>query len=256
MMKSVIARRVLLILGGLGVATIAVVLSPPAHAQMGLEEVILAAITQVQDVMDSVTAPALQVSATISQQEQAYQQNVLYPSSSITNALGQSSNMMSSLGTTSSQFASPVNSATLPQSRALESQIDGGNTSAVGQIGGSYSSVYGPLPAASSMTPHSRMALDMSDAQAQAAMKKAVALDAIANQEQQLSQQLMKGLTSASPGSASLIAAQAAAWNLQAQAYTQGGFAQLLRLESADIAYSGQQVKKTVASQQGQSGAE
>jgi hypothetical protein len=89
----------------------------------------------------------------------------------------------------------------------------------------------------------------MSDAQAQAALKKAIALDAIANSEGQLAQQLMQGLTTSSPGSASLIAAQAAAWNLQAEAYTQGGFAQLLRLESADTAYTGQQTKKAIASQ-------
>jgi hypothetical protein len=94
------------------------------------------------------------------------------------------------------------------------------------------------------------MVVDMSDAQAQAAMKKAVQLDGIANQEEQVSQQLMLQLATAAPGTASLISAQAAAWNLQAQGYTQGGFAQLLRLDSAGTAYSGYEMKHMSASHQ------
>jgi hypothetical protein len=201
-------------------------------------------------------APALTAAAASSQAQQVYQQTVVYPPSSIVQALTQATKMVSEIGNITSLVNSPVNSATLPQSMALESQILGGNTSSMGSISSNYGKVYGALPASSSMTTHTRMAVDMTDAQAQASLKKAVALDAIANQELLLSKQLMQGLTTASPGSASLIAAQAAAWNLQAEAYTQGGYAQLLRLESANTAYDGQQTKKIVAMQMNQLGAQ
>ena len=66
-MKSAIAKRVLLILSGIGVAVVAVSLSPAAHAQIGLEAAILAAIAQVQEVMSTITTPALQATAASSQ---------------------------------------------------------------------------------------------------------------------------------------------------------------------------------------------
>jgi hypothetical protein len=194
-------------------------------------------------------ATALTAAATSSTASQVQQQTVVYPPSGIVQALTQATRMVSTISRIQSLASQPFNSATLPQSIALESQILGGHTASVSSVSSSYSNLYGPLPASTSMTPHHRMALDMSDAQAQAALKKAIALDATANSEGQLAQQLMQGLTTASPGSAALIAAQAAAWNLQAEAYTQGGFAQLLRLESADTAYTGQVAKKAIASQ-------
>jgi hypothetical protein len=94
------------------------------------------------------------------------------------------------------------------------------------------------------------MAVDMNDAQAQASFKKAIQLDALASREEQLSQQMMQQLSSTSPGSASMVAAQAAAWNLQAHAYSQEGLAQLLRVSSAETAYSGYQVKHASATHQ------
>jgi len=139
---------------------------------------------------------------------------------------------------------------TLPQTIALEQQLLSANSGNVGSIQSNYTSVYGALPASTAIPADSRIAMDMTDAQAQAAMKKAIALDAIANREEQLSQQMMQQLSSSAPGSGSLISAQAAAWNLQANAYSQGAIAQLLRLESASTAYSGYQMKHMSASHQ------
>jgi hypothetical protein len=157
---------------------------------------------------------------------------------------------MSVMTTAQNLFRTPVNSATLPQTIALEQQLLSANSGSVGSIQSNYTTVYGTLPASTAMPADSRIAMDMSDAQAQAAMKKAIALDAIANREEQLSQQMMQQLSSSAPGSGSLISAQAAAWNLQANAYSQGAIAQLLRLESASTAYSGYEMKHMSASHQ------
>ena len=250
-MKATVNRRSVWALAGAAIVGAGILLVLPAHGQtdMGELAIILQTLAQMNSIMSQSEAPALTIAATSSQQQQLYQQQVVYPPSSIVNALAQATGMVSEIGSIQSVIGTPVNSATLPQSMTLENQLRGGNTGSMGSISGSYGAVYGALPASTSMTPHSRMAVDMSDAQAQASLKKAIELDAIANQEQLLAKQLMQGLTTSSPGSASLIAAQAAAWNLQATAYTQGGFAQLLRLDSANTAYDGQQTKKLIASQ-------
>jgi hypothetical protein len=75
----------------------------------------------------------------------------------------------------------------------------------------------------------------MGDAVAMASMKKAIALDALADSEMTVSQQLMNELQTTAPGNVPMISAQAEAWILQAHAYTQSGTAQLLRAQSAEL---------------------
>jgi hypothetical protein len=180
----------------------------------------------------------------------AFQQQTMYPTPAIQQALSFAKSLASVMTAAQNLFRTPVNSATLPQTIALEQQLLSANSGNVGSIQSNYTSVYGALPASTAIPADSRIAMDMTDAQAQAAMKKAIALDAIANREEQLSQQMMQQLSSSAPGSGSLISAQAAAWNLQANAYSQGAIAQLLRLESASTAYSGYQMKHMSASHQ------
>jgi hypothetical protein len=180
----------------------------------------------------------------------AFQQQTMYPTPAIQQALSFAKSLTSVMTAAQNLFRTPVNSATLPQTIALEQQLLSANSGNVGSIQSNYTSVYGALPASTAIPADSRIAMDMTDSQAQAAMKKAIALDAIANREEQLSQQMMQQLSSSAPGSGSLISAQAAAWNLQANAYSQGAIAQLLRLESASTAYSGYQMKHMSASHQ------
>ena len=59
--------------------------------------------------------------------------------------------------------------------------------------------------------------------------------------------QYMQQLSTAAPGTAQLITAQAAACNLQASAYTQEGMAQLLRAESAETSFKNFEVKNSVS---------
>jgi len=172
-------------------------------------------------------------------------------SGSLPNPLTFATQLLSQMMSLQTLFQHPMNSATLPQTRNLEQVLLSGSTTNIGSVQSNYGKVYGTLPASTAIQSDSRLAMDMSDAQAQAALKKAIALDAIAKSEEQISQQMMK-LVSTPPGatSAVMISAQAAAWNLQAQGYTQGALAQLLRLESAPTAYSGYEMKHISASHQ------
>jgi hypothetical protein len=218
----------------------------PAKSQFGVDlALILTTLQQLNSTMQTAVGIPMQATATYSNQLNQFQQQVMYPQQQINQYRGLAQQSLPTMTSVQNMFRSPINSATLPTTRSFEQQLLGGNTASIGSISSTYTKVYGAVPPSTQMTANARNALDMNDAQAQAGMKKAVELDAIATKEFQLSQQLMQQLTTASPGAASMISAQAAAWNLQANAYSQSGMAQLLRVESADQALSGSRVKQT-----------
>jgi hypothetical protein len=69
-------------------------------------------------------------------------------------------------------------------------------------------------------------------------MKRAIAIDAIADQELQAAEQMLRELQLAAPGTAPMIGAQGAAWLVRAHAYTQAALADSMRLRSIDLANS------------------
>ena len=60
--------------------------------------------------------------------------------------------------------------------------------------------------------------------------------------------QINQQIQSAAPGSAPILEAQAAAWNVRANAYTQSAMAELMRVRSMDLANSSAHVKLSAAS--------
>jgi hypothetical protein len=85
--------------------------------------------------------------------------------------------------------------------------------------------------------------VDMTDAAAQAAMKRAVEIDALADLELQAAEQINKELQNAAPGSAPILEAQTSAWLVRANAYTQSAMAELIRVRSIELANQGAQLK-------------
>jgi len=85
--------------------------------------------------------------------------------------------------------------------------------------------------------------VDMTDAAAQAAMKRAIEIDALADLEIQAANQLNQSIQNAAPGSAPIIEAQADAWLIRAHAYTQSATADLMRLRSIDLANASADIK-------------
>ena len=79
--------------------------------------------------------------------------------------------------------------------------------------------------------------------QAQAAMKKSVEIDALADLELQAAEQINQQLQTAAPGSAAILEAQTSAWLVRANAYTQSAMAELVRVRSIELANQGAQLK-------------
>jgi hypothetical protein len=65
----------------------------------------------------------------------------------------------------------------------------------------------------------------------------------LADLELQAAQQINQQLQTAPPGSAAILEAQASAWLVRANAYTQSAMAELVRVRSIDLANRGAQMK-------------
>jgi hypothetical protein len=137
----------------------------------------------------------------------------------------------------------PVASATLPNPKQLERTLLSADSAEVPHVGANYAAVYLTAPAPADATPQVRNLIDMTDAVAQAAMKRAIEIDAIADLEIQASDQILQQVQSAAPGSAPILEAGAAAWLVRANAYTQSAMTELMRLRAIDLANAGAEMK-------------
>src|SRR5437764_15424355 len=140
-------------------------------------------------------------------------------------------------------FQIPFSSATLTTSQQLEQSLLSRNPAAVQQITSNYATLYGTVMPPADAPPGLRDIVDMTDAEAQAAMKKAVEIDALADMELQAAEQINQQLQNAAPGTAAILDAQASAWLVRANAYTQSAMAELVRVRSIELANPGAQVK-------------
>ena len=91
--------------------------------------------------------------------------------------------------------------------------------------------------------PPVRDLIDMTDATAQAAFKKAIAIDAAADQLMDASDQLLAELAVTATGTAPMIEAQSAAMLVKAHALTQSATAELFRIRAIDMANTGASLK-------------
>ena len=136
-----------------------------------------------------------------------------------------------------------VASATLPNPQQLEQTLLSGNVSHVNFVDSQYAAVYSAVPQPNAASPAIRDLIDMTDATAQAAMKRAIAIDAIADLEMQAADRIIQEIQTAAPGSAPILEAGAAAWLVRANAYTQAALAELMRLRTIDLAAAGAEMK-------------
>jgi hypothetical protein len=172
-----------------------------------------------------------------------FEQTVVWPLAQITQA-------QALVGRTQGTFLAiqnitrmPVNSATLPAPQQLERNLLSADSNQIGLTGASYSTVYGPVPDVTAASQDVRNRVDMADAAAQAAMKRAIAIDNLADLEIQAANQINQTLQAAAPGSAPIIEAQADAWLVRANAYTQAAIADLMRVRAIDLADAGADIK-------------
>jgi uncharacterized membrane protein len=208
-----------------------------AHGQFGIDvAAILAALQKMQSLMTTYIAGPLK---TVNQYEQTtakYEQEVMYPLAAINQAKSSVMQFENQFSQVSNLFHVNVASATLPQSGNLETLLLSRNATNVGSVSGQYQSVYGVVMAQNTASPAVRTVTDMTDAQAQDAMKRAIQIDALADAELKEADQMGQQISAAAPGSAPILEAEADVWVVRANAYTQAALAELMRTRGIDLA--------------------
>jgi hypothetical protein len=230
----------------------ALVLVPTgANGQFGLDPccaIISAGLQSISGLLKSVVAKPLSQIQQIEQQGVNFEQQVVYPASAISNARGLASQLQGQFRQMNSIYRLPTGSATLPTPQQLEQALLSHSQQAIGQVSAKYTAVYGGVMSDQDAPQSVRDMVDATDAEAQAALKKAIEIDALADVELAAADQINQQIQGAAPGSASILEAQAAAWNVRANAYTQSAMAELMRVRSIDLANSSANLKLSAAS--------
>lgn len=233
-LKDLFPRKIALT--ATGALLIAVVAVTPAYSQFGLDTAaILAGLKEINSTLTSAVAGPLKIINQVEQEEQQYMQDVVYPMSSINSAKQLATSFTNSFSTFRQLGSLNISSATLPNPQQLEQQMLSGDPNNITSIAGSYQNVFAPLPAQAAIPQNIEYQIDMGDAQAQDALKKAIELDALAEREMEVAQKLNTQIAASAPGTASILDAEASAWVVQANAYSQMGMAELLRLNSSSL---------------------
>ena len=155
------------------VALLVCMVPRPASAQFGIDiAAILAGLQAISQVLGQIQG--------VESQWTQFQQNTVYPQSLI----NQSKTAVLGWINSASQMNAVMNvgysSAQLPSPQSLETALMSANANQIGNVSGLYQNVYGTVPPATNAPPYVRNAIDISDAEAQDAMKKAIQLDALA----------------------------------------------------------------------------
>lgn len=219
------------------VLAVLAILPTRANGQFGIDTAaILAALSKMQSLMNTFIATPLR---TINQYEQSvakYEQEVMYPLVAINQAKSSVMQFENQFNQVSGMFRVNVSSATLPQSQNLESLLLSRNAANVPIVSSQFQNVYGVVMAQNAASPQMRTMTDMTDAQAQDAMKRAIEIDALADAELNEANQMGQQISQAAPGSAPILEAEADVWVVRANAYTQAALAELMRTRGIDLA--------------------
>jgi hypothetical protein len=216
---------------------LAAILPTRANGQFGVDvAAILAALSQMQSLMNTYIVAPLKTINQVEQSVANYEQQVMYPLAAINQAKNSVMQFESQFSQIGNLFHVNVASATLPQSQNLESLLLSRNAANVPAVSGQFQNVYGVVMPQNAASPQMRTMTDMTDAQAQDAMKRAIEIDALADAELNEANQMGQQISQAAPGSAPILEAEADVWVVRANAYTQAALAELMRTRGIDLA--------------------
>jgi len=213
------------------------ILPRSANGQFGIDTAaLLAALSKMQSLMSTYIAAPLR---TINQYEQSivkYEREVMYPLAAINQAKASVMQFENQFNQVGGLFRVNVASATLPQSENLEALLLSRNAANVPSVSGQFQNVYGVVMPQNAASPQVRTMTDMTDAEAQDAMKRAIEIDALSDAELNEANQMGQQISQAAPGSAPILEAEADVWVVRANAYTQTALAELMRTRGMDLA--------------------
>jgi hypothetical protein len=198
--------------------------------------ILSAGLATISSTLGSVIGGGLNSILSVDQTIQNFEQSVVWPQQLIAQAQALVGSLQGVFNQIESVMNVPVNSATLPTSQQLEQNLLSRDSGQISNTGANFTAVYGQLPTSTQASPQSRNLMDMADAVAQDAMKRAIEIDNLANLELQAADQINQSIQTAAPGSAPIIEAQADAWLVRANAYTQAATADLMRVRAAALA--------------------
>ena len=122
-------------LGGAGALILSTVAVRPAHSQFGFDiAAILAGLKEINSTLSSAVASPLKAINQVEQQEQQFQQNVLYPISAINSAKQMATGFTASFTSFRQLGTLNISSATLPNPQQLEQQMLSGNPNNIASI--------------------------------------------------------------------------------------------------------------------------
>jgi hypothetical protein len=202
-----------------------------------------AGLATISSTLSSVIGGGLNSILSVDKTIQNFEQTVVWPQRLISQAQALVGTIQGLFSQIQSVTRVPVASATLPSTQQLETNLLSADANQIGNTGPNYTAVYGSVPDQSAAPQNVRDTIDMSDAAAQDAMKRAIAIDNLANLELQAADQINQSIQTAAPGSAPIIEAQADAWLVRANSYTQAALADLMRVRAVDLANAGADVK-------------
>jgi len=229
--------RPTLLKGAMVAFAVVAILPTRANGQFGIDmAAVLAALSKMQSLMSTYIAAPLR---TINQYEQStaeYEKEVMYPLTAINQAKTAVTQFENQFKQVDGLFRVNVSSATQPQSQSLEALLLSRNAGNVSSVSGRFQSVYGIVMPKNAASPELRSITDMTDAEAQDAMKRAIEIDALADAELNEANQMGQQISQAAPGSAPILEAEADVWVVRANAYTQAALAELMRTRGMDLA--------------------
>ena len=198
--------------------------------------IMAAGLSTISSTLSSVIGGGLNGILSIEQGISNFEQTVVWPQNLINQARSLVGSVQGIFSQIEGMMRVPVNSATLPATQQFEQILLSRDPNQIAQTSAQYTAVYGAVPDATAASPQARDMVDMTDAAAQAAMKRAIEIDALADLELQAADQINQSVQTAAPGSAPIIEAQADAWLVRANAYTQAATADLMRVRAIDLA--------------------
>ena len=229
-----------------GLVIVIALLPSKARSQLGLDPccaMMQVGLNTISGLLRNSVATPLGSIQQNQQQSANFEQQVVFPIAAISQARNMALQFESQFVQMRQLFQLPVASATLPMPQMLEQSLLSGNPGAMPQITSNYYSLYGTVMTPANAPQPVRNLVDMTDAEAQAAMKKAVEIDALADLELQAAEQINQQLQTAAPGTSPILEAETAAWLVRANAYTQSAMAELVRVRSIELANSSGQLK-------------
>src|SRR6266853_5419555 len=199
-------------------------------------------LTTISSALSNIIGGGLNSILSVEKSISNFEQSVVWPQNLINQARSLVGSVQGIFNQIQGIMRIPVNSATLPGTQQFEQNLLSRDPNQIAQTSAQYTAVYGAVPDPTAASPQVRDITDMTDATAQAAMKRAIEIDALADLELRAADQINQSIQTAGPGSAPIIEAQADAWLVRANAYTQSATADLMRVRAISLANAGADV--------------